>query len=198
MEGSEYHSVLARDIDAMPEYLATGTATCMSANRISYAFDISGPSIVVDTACSSAVTALHQAVRPLQGEEARLVLVCGAELILSPDMFVPSSEMRFLSSSGRCRSFDAAADGYGRGKGILALLLEPLKAALDHDPLRAVIKGTRLNQDGRTRGITLPSAEAQRRNMQSLYQSLKLSPNDIQYLEVPVSLSTCSHRQSNF
>ena len=151
MEGSEYHSILARDIDATPEYLATGTATCMSANRISYAFDLSGPSIVVDTACSSAMTALHQAVRSLRGGEAHMALVCGAKLILSPDMFIPSSEMGFLSPSGRCRSFDVAANGYGRGEGVLAFLLKPLKAALDdRDPVRAVIRGTRLNQDGRT------------------------------------------------
>lgn len=189
MEGSEYHSVLARDIDATPEYLATGTSTCMSANRISYAFDLSGPSIVIDTACSSAMSALHQAVCSLRSDEAGMALVCGAKLILSPDMFVPSSEMGFLSPSGRCRSFDAAADGYGRGEGVLGLLLKPLKAALnDHDPVRAVIRGTRLNQDGRTRGITLPSAEAQWRNMQSLYQTLNLSPKDIQYLEAHVSL----------
>lgn len=97
---------------------------------------------------------------------------------------MPSSEMGFLSSSGRCRSFDAGGDGYGRGEGVLALLLKPLQAALaDHDPIRAIVKGTRLNQDGRTRGITLPSADAQQHNMQSLYRRLNICPDDIQYLE---------------
>lgn len=188
MEGSEYNSVLARDIDATPAYSVTGTSTSMAANRISYAFNLSGPSLVVDTACSSAMVALHQAVRSLRGNEAGMALVCGAKLILSPDMFVPSSEMGFLSSSGRCRSFDAAGDGYGRGEGVLALLLKPLEAALaDRDPIRAVVKGSRLNQDGRTKGITLPSADAQQRNMQSLYERLRICPDDIQYLEAHVS-----------
>lgn len=193
MEGSEYHTILARDIDATPRYLATGTATCMAANRISYAFNLSGPSVVVDTACSSAMVALHQAVRSLRDDEASMALVCGAKLILSPDMFIPSSEMGFLNSSGRCRSFDAAGDGYGRGEGVLALLLKPLPAALaDRDPIRAVVKGTRLNQDGRTRGITLPSADAQQRNMQSLYKRINVCPDDIQYLEAHVSISNLS------
>lgn len=197
MEGSEYQSILARDIDTTPRYAATGTATCMAANRISYAFNLSGPSIVVDTACSSAMVALHQAVRSLQGDEANMALVCGAKLILSPDMFVPSSEMGFLSSSGRCRSFDAAADGYGRGEGVLALLLKPLQAALsDLDPIRAIVKGARLNQDGKTRGITLPSADAQRRNMQSLYKRLNICPDDIQYLEAHVSILIFSTNSS--
>ena len=161
MEGCDYHSVLARDIDATPRYLATGTATFMAANRLSYFFDLSGPSLSVDSACSSTMVALHQAVRSLQTDEASMALVCGAKLILTPDMFMPSSELGFLSPSGRCRSFDAAGDGYGRGEGVLALLMKPLKEALaDNDPIRAVIKGTRLNQDGRTQGITLPSTDA--------------------------------------
>lgn len=141
----------------------------------------------MDTACSSTMAALHQAVRTLQHGDSAMAVVCGAKLIITPDMFIPSSEMGFLSPSGRCRSFDAAADGYGRGEGVLALLLKPLKDAVANgDPIRAVIKGTRLNQDGRTQGITLPSAEAQRHNMESLYNELDLSPKDIQYLEAHV------------
>lgn len=189
MEGCDYHSVLARDIDATPRYLATGTATFMAANRLSYFFDLSGPSLSVDSACSSTMVALHQAVRSLQTDEASMALVCGAKLILTPDMFMPSSELGFLSASGRCRSFDAAGDGYGRGEGVLALLMKPLKKALaDNDPIRAVIKGTRLNQDGRTQGITLPSTDAQRENMEALYDKLDLSPNEIQYVEAHVCL----------
>ena len=100
---------------------------------------------------------------------------------------MPSSEMNFLSPTGRCRSFDAASDGYARGEGALALLLKPMKEAVAaRDPIRAIIKGTRLNQDGRTQGITLPSAEAQKQNMKDLYNELGLSPNDIQYVEAHV------------
>ncbi|CAF9930981.1 MAG: hypothetical protein ALECFALPRED_004772 [Alectoria fallacina] len=184
MEGCEYHTIAARDLDATPRYLATGTPTCMAANRISYFFDLSGPSLSVDTACSSAMVALHQAVRTLQHGDSKMAIVCGAKLILSPDMFMPSSELGFLSPTGRCHTFDATADGYGRGEGIIALLLKPLKEAIaDRDPIRAVIKGTRLNQDGKTQGITLPSADAQKRNMQALYEELGILPADIQYLE---------------
>ena len=169
MEGCDYHTVLARDIDATPRYLATGTPTCMAANRLSYFFILSGPSIAVDTACSSTMAALHQAVRTLQHGDAGMALVCGAKLVLDPDMFIPSSELGFLSPHGTCRTFDAAADGYGKGEGVLALLLKPLSQSVaDGDAIRAVIRGTRLNQDGRTQGITLPSAEAQRRNMEAL------------------------------
>ena len=189
MEGTDYHTVLARDLDATPRYLATGTATCMAANRISYLFNLSGPSLVVDTACSSSMAALHQAVRALQHGDSGMALVCGAKLIINPDMFIPSTELGFLSPDGKSKSFDASGDGYGRGEGVLALLLKPLKQAIDdRDPIRSVIKGTRLNQDGRTQGITLPSADAQKRNLQSLYKELKISPDDIQYVEAHVGL----------
>lgn len=188
MEGCDYHAVLSRDIDATPRYLATGTPTCMAANRLSYFFNLSGPSLVVDTACSSTMAALHQAVRTLQHGDAGMALVCGAKLMLNPDMFIPSSELGFLSPQGRCQTFDAAADGYGRGEGVLALLLKPLNQAIaDGDGIRAVIKGTRLNQDGRTQGITLPSAEAQGRNMAALYAEHEILPEEIQYLEAHVS-----------
>ena len=187
MDSCDYHLVLSRDIDATPKYLATGTASCMAANRLSYFFDLSGPSLAVDTACSSTMAALHQAVCTLKNGDSSMALVCGAKHIFNPDMFMPSSELGFLSPSGRCRSFDAAGDGYGRGEGVLALLLKPLKQAISNrDPIRAVIKGTRLNQDGRTQGITLPSAVAQQQNMESLYRQIGLSPKDIQYVEAHV------------
>ena len=188
MEGCDYHTILARDLDATPRYLATGTPTCMAANRLSYFFNLSGPSMAVDTACSSTMAALHQAVRALQHGDSKMALVCGAKLILNPDMFMPSSELGFLSPSGRCQSFDAGGDGYGRGEGVIAILLKPLRTAIaDGDTVRSVIKGTRLNQDGRTQGITLPSAEAQKKNIQGLYDELGIDPRDIQYLEAHVS-----------
>lgn len=159
----------------------------MAANRISYFFNLSGPSIAMDTACSSTMVALHQAVCVLQRGDSGMALVCGAKLIITPNMFIPSTELGFLSPSGRCRSFDADADGYGRGEGVIALLLKPLKAAIsDGDPIRAVIKGTRVNQDGRTQGITLPSASAQKVNMERLYSELGICSRDIQYLEAHV------------
>ena len=169
-------------------YLATGTPSCMAANRISYFFNLSDPSMSIDTACSSAMVALHQAVRALQYGDSEMAIVCGAKLILTPDMFMPSSELGFLSPTGRCHSFDASVDGYARGEGVLAFLLKPLTEVIGgRDPIRAVIKGTRLNQDGKTQGITLPSADAQKCNMWALYEGLGILPSKIQYLEAHVS-----------
>ena len=97
------------------------------------------------------------------------------------------SELGFLSPSGRCKSFDASVDGYARGEGIVALLLKPLgKALRDGDPVRSVIRATRINQDGRTNGITLPSSDAQKKNMDALYKDYGLLPGDVQYLEAHV------------
>ena len=98
------------------------------------------------------------------------------------------SELGFLSPDGKCKSFDSSGDGYGRGEGVLALLLKPLNQAIkDKDPIRSVIRGTRINQDGRTNGITLPSSEAQTSNLKALYKNHGLFPGDVQYIEAHVS-----------
>ncbi|KAI4220335.1 MAG: hypothetical protein LQ349_008111, partial [Xanthoria aureola] len=184
IEGSDYHTVLARDPNTTPKYIVTGTAGCMASNRLSYFYNLSGPSITVDTACSSSMAALHQAVRALQHGDSSMALVCGANLIFNVESFITMTELGFLGASGRCRSFDASGDGYGRGEGICCVLLATLDYALSIEaPIRAIIKGTRLNQDGRTQGITLPSAKAQAENMCSLYQELGIDSHSIQYLE---------------
>ena len=172
----------------------------MAANRVSYFFDWHGPSMVIDTACSSTATALHQAILGLKTKDTTMALVCGSNLIISPDMFVHMSTLGFLSPSGNCKSFDSSADGYARGEGVTAILLKPFKEALSaEDPVRAVIKGSRVNQDGRTSGITSPSSEAQRRNIEQLYSIKKLDPGSIQYVEAHVSLHpypTCLRKRA--
>lgn len=174
-------------MDTTPKYMSTGTSNSIAASRISYVFDLHGPSMVIDTACSSTMVGLHQAVSGLKARESRMAVVCGANLIISPDMFVHMSELGFLSPSGMCQSFDSAGDGYARGEGTMAMILKPLDDALhDGDPVRAVIRGTRINQDGRTKGISLPSSEAQKQNLVALYRQLQLSPGSIQYLEAHV------------
>lgn len=181
---SDYGTSLLRDVDTTPKYHSTGTSNSIAANRISYFFNLHGPSMVIDTACSSTVTALHQAINTLKAGEAEQAVVCGANLILNPDMFVTMSELGFLSPRGRCHSFDASGDGYARGEGVMAIVLKPLKKAIaDNDPIRAVIRGSRLNQDGRTNGITLPSGEAQEENIRKLYASIGVIPDDLDYLE---------------
>ncbi|RMZ76243.1 hypothetical protein DV738_g5044, partial [Chaetothyriales sp. CBS 135597] len=181
---SDYGTSLLRDIDTTPKYHSTGTSNSIAANRISYFFDLHGPSMVIDTACSSTLTALHQAINTLRAGEAKQAVVCGANLIINPDMFVTMSELGFLSPRGRCHSFDASGDGYARGEGVMAIILKPLKEAIaDNDPIRAVIRGSRLNQDGRTNGITLPSSEAQEENIRKLYASIGILPSDVDYIE---------------
>ncbi|KAF2145308.1 uncharacterized protein K452DRAFT_243204 [Aplosporella prunicola CBS 121167] len=173
-----------RDINATQKYTSTGTSNAIMANRLSYFFDLHGPSLLIDTACSSTMVALHYAVSSLKSGEAGMAVVCGVNLILNPDMFVHMSELGFLSPSGRCRSFDASGDGYARAEGVISLLLKPLhRARQDGDPIRAVIKGTRLNQNGKTQGITLPSTEEQKANLDALYHNCGIDPAEIQYLE---------------
>ncbi|KAK0609806.1 Fusarin C synthetase [Lasiodiplodia hormozganensis] len=180
----DYATNTLRDLDSTQKYTSTGTSNAILANRLSYSFDLHGPSLLIDTACSSTMVALHYAVAALKSGEASMALVSGVNLMLNPDMFVHMSELGFLSPSGRCRSFDAAGDGYARAEGVLSLLLKPLhQARLDGDPIRAVIKGTRLNHNGRTQGITLPSTKEQKANLEALYESFNLDPADIQYFE---------------
>jgi amino acid adenylation domain-containing protein len=174
-----------RDLSSVPKYTSTGSSNPgILANRISYFFDLHGPSLVVDTACSSTMVSLHYACQSLKSGESKMAVVCGVNLILNPDMFVHMSQLGFLSPSGRCRTFDAKGDGYARGEGALALILKPLGQALDDgDPIRAVIKATRINHNGRTQGISLPSKEEQQRNLEGLYGSTGIDPASIQYFE---------------
>jgi acyl transferase domain-containing protein len=189
VESSDYALVLGRDPDNSQRFVSTGMAGCMAANRISFFFNLSGPSLVIDTACSSSMTALHQAARALEHGDCSMALVCGSNILFTPDMFVVASEMGFISPSGRCQSFDMKADGYGRGEGVLVLLLKPLKAAIaDLDPIRAVLAGIRINHDGRTEGIMMPSAKSQENNMRALYESKGIDPDTIQYVEAHVRL----------
>ena len=190
---NDYNTTILRDIDTTPTYLSTGASNSIAANRISYVFDLHGPSMVIDTACSSTIVALHQAILSLKNGESSMSLVCGANLIINPDMFVHMSELGFLSPTGRCRSFDASADGYARGEGVLAILLKPVTQALaDGDQVRAVIKGSLINQDGKTNGLTMPSSEAQQKNMQELYSKINIDPQHIQYFEAHVSSESLS------
>ncbi|ATY64703.1 Beta-ketoacyl synthase [Cordyceps militaris] len=159
---NDYHEIQTRDIDAPPLYLTTGTGPAISSNRISYFFNLRGPSFTVDTGCSSGFVALHQAVQSLRSGETSQCFVGGVNLMLDPQRFVYQSKLKMFSNEGRSFAFDSRANGYGRGEGCTAVMLKPLSAALrDGDQIRAVIRNSVLNQDGRTAGITVPSPEAQ-------------------------------------
>ncbi|KAK3318106.1 hybrid PKS-NRPS PsoA [Apodospora peruviana] len=184
----DYRDVLYRDVDNVPRYAATGISRAITANRVSYVFDWHGPSVNMDTACSSSLVALHQAVQALRNGESTLAVAAGVNLILGPEMFIMESKLHMLSPTGRCRMWDAGADGYARGEGITAVVLKPLRQALaDGDHIECVVRETGVNQDGRTQGITVPSAVSQAALIRSTYARCGLDPskssNRCQYFE---------------
>ena len=184
----DYEAMLLRDFDTMPTYHATGIARSIMANRISYFFDWHGPSMTIDTACSSSLVAVHLAVQSLRAGEARLAVAAGSNLILGPENYIAESKLKMLSPTGRSRMWDKDADGYARGEGIAAVVLKTLSAALeDGDHIECLIRETGVNQDGRTRGITMPSATAQTSLIRDTYARAGLDasrPTDrCQYFE---------------
>ncbi|OJZ90887.1 hypothetical protein ASPFODRAFT_124633 [Aspergillus luchuensis CBS 106.47] len=181
---NDYELLSTRDIMDMPHNSATGNGRTMLANRLSWFFDLRGPSIMLDTACSSSLTALHLATQALRAGECSQALVTGASLILHPNFTQRLSYMHMLSADGISHSFDSKANGYGRGEGFGAILLKPLsKAMADGDAIRAIVRTTGSNQDGRTPGITMPNATAQADLIRSTYSQARLSMSDTSYFE---------------
>ncbi|KAK3385176.1 hypothetical protein B0H63DRAFT_432919 [Podospora didyma] len=172
---ADYTELLARDINTFPTYFASGTARSILSNRISYFFDWHGPSMTIDTACSSSLFALHLAVQSLRAGESPAAIVAGANLVLGPDQFVAESKLKMLSPDGRSRMWDKDANGYARGDGVAALVLKTLSAAIaDGDTIECIIRETGINQDGRTKGITMPSPSAQADLIRSTYRKAGL------------------------
>ncbi|KAL5002552.1 hypothetical protein BDV10DRAFT_202156 [Aspergillus recurvatus] len=180
----DYHEGLIRDEDKLPRFLPIGTLSAMSSNRISHFFDLKGASMTVDTGCSTALVALHQAVLGLRTGEADMSIVSGCNIMLSPDMFKVFSSLGMLSPDGKSYAFDSRANGYGRGEGVATIVVKRLADALrDGDPVRGVIRESYLNQDGKTETITSPSQEAQEALIRECYRRAGLSPSDTQYFE---------------
>lgn len=163
---------------------ATGMSTTIAANRISHAFDFNGPSMVIDTACSSSLVAVHLACQSLHAGEARLAVAGGVNLQLVPEMVMSLCQASMLSPDGRCKSFDARANGYARADGVGMVVLKPLADALaDGDPVYAVILGGAVNQDGRSSGITVPNGAAQKQVMRAALDAAGVAPAEIGYVE---------------
>ncbi|KAK7977184.1 hypothetical protein PG988_004674 [Apiospora saccharicola] len=180
----DYHEGLIRDEDQLPRFLPIGTFSAMSSNRLSHFFDLRGASMTVDTGCSTTLVALHQAVQSLRSREADMALVGGANLLLTPDMFKVFGSLGMLSPDGKSYAFDARANGYGRGEGVATLVVKRLSDALAcGDPVRALVRETCLNQDGKTETITTPSQTAQEELMHECYRRAGLDPRDTQYFE---------------
>ncbi len=171
----DFNDIQMRDPETLPTYTATGVARSILSNRISYFFNLKGPSITIDTACSSSLVALHQAVQGLRNGEATQAVVAGTTLLLDPAMYIAESNLHMLSPDSRSRMWDQDANGYARGEGIAAILLKPLhKAIQDNDHIECVIRQTGVNSDGRTDGITMPSSSAQTELIRRTYENAKL------------------------
>lgn len=181
---NDYSRLLPDDVSVLDPYWCTGNSNSLAANRLSYFFDFRGPSLAIDTACSSSLVAIFQACAALERGEADLALAGGANLILSPAISLGFEKGGALASDGRCKAFDARANGMCRSEGIGVLVLKRLRDALaDGDPVYALIRGGAVNQDGRTNGITAPLQEAQEAVLRDAYRHAGISPADLQYIE---------------
>lgn len=178
---AELHLPDPRGVDV---YSATGNAQSISANRLSYFFDLHGPSLAVDTACSSSLVSVHMACKSIRDGECDAALAGGVNLMLAPGLSVAFADGQMLAPSGRCRTFDDAADGYVRGEGAGLICLKPLSAALaDGDRIHAVIKGSAVGHGGRSNGLTAPRGTAQRAVMTRALAQAGLSAHDVGYVE---------------
>ncbi len=172
------------DLEGIDAYSGTGNAPSIAANRISYLFDFRAPSIAVDTACSSSLVAVHLACRSLRSGEATLAVAGGVNLILSPAIAINFTKAGAMAPDGRCKAFDARANGYVRSEGAGVVVLKRLSQAVaDRDPIHAVIRGTAVNQDGRSNGLMAPNPAAQEAVLREAYRQAAVSPGQVHYVE---------------
>ena len=181
---SDYVTLLRQETHLLDGYANIGSALCIAANRLSFLFNLRGPSFAVDTACSSSLVALHLAAQSLRAGECDYALVAAANELLSPESSIGFSQAHMLSPNGRSRAFDAGADGYVRAEGAGAVLLMPLGTAQERGlQPRALLVGTACNQDGRSSSLTVPSQQAQEQMLREALQSAGAHPRDIVYVE---------------
>ncbi len=174
----------AEDLRKMDAYAGTGTMFCTAAGRVSYFLGVRGPSLIVDTACSSTLTALHLAVHSLRIGECELALAGGVNLLLAPNMFIYLSQLKTLSVDGTCKTFDEKADGFGRGEGCGVLVLKRLSDALrENNNILALIKGSAMNHDGASMGFTAPNGIAQREVIYKALKNAGIPAESVDYVE---------------
>ncbi|MGA5461004.1 type I polyketide synthase [Streptomyces cellulosae] len=184
--GGDYWHMQYDDRDQLDLYAMTGAAArAITSGRLSYAFDLRGPSFTVDTACSSALVAVHNAVQAIRLGECPLAIAGGVNLVLLPEEGVVYSGAGMLASDGRCKFADASGDGFVRSDGIGAVILKPLSAALaDGDRIRAVIRGSAVGNDGQSSGyLVTPAVEGQRDVLRRAYANAGVDPTDVDYIE---------------
>ncbi|MCK6559447.1 acyltransferase domain-containing protein [candidate division KSB1 bacterium] len=165
-------------------YYASGSSHSIASGRLSYFFGLQGPSISLDTACSSSLVCVHLACNSLRQRECNLALAGGVNLIIAPELLINFSKAHMMAGDGRCKTFDAAADGFVRGEGAALVVLKRLSDALaDRDNILAVIRGSAVNQDGRSSGITAPNGPAQKAVIRQALQNAGVTAAEIGYVE---------------
>ncbi len=178
---AQMHSGNVKDINS---YSVTGVSFNAACGRLSYFYDFKGPSIAFDTACSSSLVALNAAVESLRKTECNMAIVGGVNMLLTPESFIGLSKINGLAEDGRCKAFDASADGFGRGEGCGIVILKRMTDAKeDKNPVQAVVKSVSIGQDGRTNGFTAPNGISQRNVIKQALKQANLSPDDIDYVE---------------
>lgn len=178
------YALLGWPLTSIDAYASSGTSKSILANRISYQFDLRGPSLAVDTACSSSLVAAHLACRSLRSKETDLALVSGVNVIVAPTLSVSYSKWGMMAPDGRCKTFDARADGFVRGEGCGVVVLKRLSdAQAAGDRIYAVIRGSAINQDGKSAGLTAPNLEAQIGVIKEALHDARLSSDRVSYVE---------------
>ncbi len=181
---SDYGQTFFSDHAIADSQFATGTALAVLSNRISYAFDLRGPSLTVDTACSSSLVALHQAVEALRSGRIETAIVAGINAISSPAAFIAFSQASMLSPTGRCHAFSEDADGFVRAEGGAVLVLRKAShAKASQNPIHGIVVATDVNSDGRTNGISLPSLEAQETLLSRIYSRADVKSDHLAFVE---------------
>ncbi|HET7503187.1 MAG TPA: beta-ketoacyl synthase N-terminal-like domain-containing protein, partial [Kofleriaceae bacterium] len=181
----DYGEILRRaGAEGLDAYFPTGNAFNAAAGRLSYLLGLQGPSMAVDAACASSLVAIHLACQSLHTGDCRLALAGGVNLILEPDAHIAMSRAHALAPDGRCKTFDASADGYGRGEGCGIVVLKRLSDAIaDRDPILAVVRGSAVMQDGHSGGLTVPNGAAQQAVIRAALAHAGVAPGDVSYVE---------------
>ncbi|MBP2677779.1 MAG: hypothetical protein H6Q82_844, partial [Deltaproteobacteria bacterium] len=184
ISNSDYGRMVLSDPARIDTYASIGTSYSVIAGRLSYLLGLQGPSIAVDTACSSSLVAVHLAVQSLRSGESRVAIAGGSNLMISPEVNVNFCKARMLAPDGKCKTFDAGADGYVRGEGCGVVVLKRLSDALvEGDRIRAVVRGTAVNQDGRSSGLTAPNGPSQEAVIRAALANAGLEAGDVDYVE---------------
>ena len=180
----DYNKIANTDVRYMEAHASTGTVLCVLANRLSYVLNLRGPSMAIDTACSSSLSAVHLACRSLRSMESSMALAGGVNLILSPETPIVLSQARMLSPDGRCKAFDEGANGYVRSDGCGVVVLKRASdARRDGDTILALIRGTAINQDGLSNGLSAPNGPAQQDVIKAALADAGVLPREISYVE---------------